>query len=104
MPNLAGDAGLPYNGFVILGRPDIIIVVAPELASFYDFVKTRQESEGESLVVLLDRREGERRHAAEAAERDRRAADRRAGAEAARALLAVLGFAVLHRQGEQYTA
>jgi hypothetical protein len=101
---LAGGAGLPYNGLVILGRPDTIIVVAPELASFYDFVKTRQQAEGERLIVLLDRRQRERRRAAEAAEHDRRAAERRAGAEAARALLTVLGFAVLHRQGEQYTA
>lgn len=89
---------------MILGRPDTVIVVAPELASFYDFVKGRQESEYGNMVVLLDRRHGERRRAAEAAEENRRLADRRAAAEAARASLTVLGFAVLHREGERYIA
>lgn len=34
-----------------LSRPDTIIVVAPELASFYELVKVRQEAEYGSVVV-----------------------------------------------------
>jgi|RhiMetdeSRZDD1v2_1073273.scaffolds.fasta_scaffold334536_2 hypothetical protein len=90
---------------MILGRPDTIIVVAPELASFYDFVKGRQEAEYGNMVVLLDRRQGERRRAAlQAVGDNRRLADRRARAEAASASLSVLGFAFLHREGERYIA
>jgi hypothetical protein len=90
---------------MILGRPDTIIVVAPELAAFYEFVKPRQEAEYGSLVVLLDRRQQERRQASGELEPDRRRADRRVSrSESARAQLAVLGFSVLHRIGEHYTA
>jgi hypothetical protein len=90
---------------MILGRPDTIIVVAPELSGFYEFVKPRQEAEYGSLVVLLDRRQRERRQASTGLEPDRRRADRRAPpSEPARAQLAVLGFTVLHRVGEQYEA
>jgi hypothetical protein len=90
---------------MILGRPDTIIVVAPELTDFYAFVKPRQEAEYGSLVVLLDRRQQERRQASGGLEPDRRRADRRGEhSEPARAQLSVLGFTVLHRVGEQYTA
>jgi hypothetical protein len=89
---------------MILGRPDTIIVVAPELTDFYAFVKPRQEAEYGSLVVLLDRRQHERRQAGVGLEPDRRRADRREQSEPAKAQLAVLGFSVLHRIGEQYTA
>jgi hypothetical protein len=90
---------------MILGRPDTIIVVAPELATFYEFVKPRQEADWGSLVVLLDRRQHERRQASLGLEPDRRSADRRAShSESARAQLSVLGFTVLHRVGEQYEA
>ncbi len=89
---------------MILGRPDTIIVVAPELASFYEFVKARQEAEYGSLVVLLDRRQGDRRQASRPeVESDRRRRERRTPADAARAQLSVLGFSILHRHGEQYT-
>jgi hypothetical protein len=89
---------------MILGRPDTIIVVAHELAAFYEFVKGRQEAEYGSMVVLLDRRHGERRTAGPAVATDRRRRDRRATPDPARALLSVLGFTVLHRDGERYVA
>jgi hypothetical protein len=90
---------------MILGRPDMIIVVSPELESFYRFVKGRQEAEYGGLVVLLDRRLGERRTpAASQVETERRRRDRRTASDPARALLSVLGFTVLHRDGERYVA
>jgi hypothetical protein len=90
---------------MILGRPDTIIVVAPELVTFYEFVKPRQETEYGSLVVLLDRRQHERRQGGLDLEADRRHSDRRAPqSDSARAQLSVLGFTVLHRVGEQYEA
>ena len=90
---------------MILGRPETIIVVAPDLAPFYEFVKVRQESQFGDLVVLLDRRAGERRQVGYDVSGERRRCDRRTVAsEAARALLAVLGFTILHREGERYTA
>ena len=88
---------------MILGRPDTIIVVAPELASFYQFVKPRQEAEYGNLVVLLDGRHSDRRQASEQVGSGRRRRDRRAPADAAQAQLSVLGFTILHRQGEQYS-
>ncbi len=89
---------------LILSRPDTIIVIAPELAGFYEFVKPRQEAEYETIVVLLDRRQqADRRQMPREVPEDRRQLDRRApSAEAARALTSVLGFAVLHRVGERY--
>ncbi len=89
---------------MLVGRPDTVIVIASELASFYRFVKGRQEADSGHLVVLLDQRHGERRHTSGEVQSDRRRGDRRAPGHAARALLAVLGFAILHRQGEQHTA
>lgn len=89
---------------MILGRPDTIVVVAPDLVSFYEFVKPRQETEYGKLVVLLDQRQGERRQASGDVERERRRANRRGQIDAARAQLLVLGFMILHREGERYTA
>jgi hypothetical protein len=91
---------------VTLDRPDTIIVVASELASFYEFVKPRQETAPGSLVVVLDRRHGARRRAAgDAGGAERRRGDRRAAPTgAARAQLSVLGFTILHRDGERYPA
>ena len=79
---------------------DTVIILSREQASFYEFVKTRQESGGRTLVVL-DRREGERRRNGDGtAAPDRRRSDRRAPQpEAALALLSVLGFMILHRDG-----
>jgi hypothetical protein len=94
-----------YNRVVILGRPDTIIVVAPQLASFYEFVKPRQEAEYGTMMVLLERRLGERRRSRAPAQDDRRHGERRvAQSEAAEAQLSVLGFTILHRAGEQYLA
>src|SRR5262245_27545490 len=101
----AGPGRRPsYNSGMILGRPDTIIVVAPDLVTFYEFVKPRQEADYGNLVVLLDRRQHERRQTSVDLEPDRRCADRRAQSDSARAQLAVLGFTVLHRVGEQYEA
>ncbi len=94
---------------MILGRPDTIIVVAPDLASFYEFLKPRQEDGYGTFVVLLDRRQAERRQAERrqalrANASDRRHRDRRTQpSDAARAQLSVLGFTILHREGERYT-
>jgi hypothetical protein len=88
---------------MILGRPDTVIVVAPELNSWYEFIKPRQEWEYGTLVVLLDRRHGERRRERAGIDADRRQADRRTPPSgAAQAQLAVMGFAILHRTGEHY--
>jgi hypothetical protein len=88
---------------MILGRPDTVIVVAPELESWYEFIKPRQEAEYGTLVVLLDRRQRERRRVSAIVEADRRRVDRRTPpSDAARAQLAVMGFAILHRTGERY--
>ena len=80
-----------------------MIILARDQASLYDFLKPRQESGGRTIVVL-DRREGERRkdgHGPEAS--DRRQSDRRAPTpEAALALMSVLGFMILHKDGERW--
>jgi hypothetical protein len=90
---------------VILGRPDTIIVVAPQLASFYDFVKPRQEADYGTMMVLLDRRRGERRRRRAGLPGDRRHGERRTiQTGAAEAQLSILGFTILHRTGEQYLA
>jgi hypothetical protein len=94
---------------MILGRPDKIIVVAPDLVSFYDFLKPRQEDLSDAFVVLLDRRQAERRlierrREPRPAAIDRRRGDRRTSpSAAARAQLSVLGFTILHREGERYS-
>jgi hypothetical protein len=91
-------------------RPSTVIILAPELSGYYDYVKPRQERTGESIVVLLDRRQGERRQGERRREEraessDRRQTDRRSDpAQAAGALMAVLGFSILHREGDRYTA
>ena len=85
------------------GGADTVIILARDQASLYDFLKPRQESGGRTIVVL-DRREGERRkdgHGPEAS--DRRQSDRRAPTpEAALALMSVLGFMILHKDGERW--
>ncbi len=84
-------------------QPTTIIVVDRRLLSFYEFLKPRQETTHGGLVVLLDRREGERRQeGAPTLPERRRVARRTTPADAARALMTVLGFAVLHRVGDRY--
>jgi len=82
---------------------DTVIILSRDQASLYEFVKTRQQSGGRTLVVL-DRREGERRRNGDGtATPDRRRSDRRAPQpEAALALMSVLGFMILHRDGESW--
>ena len=83
---------------------DTVIVVDGDQASFYEFVKPRQEARGHTLV-LLDRRHADRRRDAAKVPADRRRRDRRSGApEAALALMSVLGFMVLHRDGGDWKA
>jgi hypothetical protein len=90
---------------VNIGRPETIIVIARQLADFYEFVKPRQEVRSRDLAVLLDRREGERRRWTETAQCERRHGDRRTSpVEAAKAQLSVLGFSILHRAGGLYSA
>jgi hypothetical protein len=82
---------------------DTVIILSRDQASFYEFVKTRQDAGGRTLVVL-DRRERERRRSDDGATApDRRRSDRRAPQpEAALALMSVLGFMILHRDGENW--
>jgi hypothetical protein len=86
---------------------DTLIVLAPGQASFYEFLKARQE-QGRT-VVILERRERDRRASARPAHgrarAERRRAERRGRTpEAALALMSVLGFMILHRQGEDWTS
>ena len=84
-------------------RPDTIVVIDRELQSVCEFLKPRQESECRTLAILLDRRCGDRRQTSQPVRLDRRRGCRRAPlSEATRALIAVLGFAVLHRDGARY--
>lgn len=87
-------------------EPDTLIILSRDQAAFYEFLKPRQEARGGTLVIL-DRRQGERRRdgqgrgAAPASERRR--GDRRAPPpEAALALMSVLGFMILHREGDRW--
>ena len=81
-----------------------LIVVSRELTSFYEFLAPRQRVRDPHVSILLDRRDGERRGRAAAVAEDRRRQERRATPEAARALFAVLGFMILHRDGDRYVA
>jgi hypothetical protein len=80
-----------------------VIVLARDQASLYEFLKPRQEARGGTLVIL-DRREGERRRDGHGPTvPDRRRSDRRAPTpEAALALMSVLGFMILHKDGGRW--
>jgi hypothetical protein len=86
---------------------DTLIVLSPDQASFYEFLKSRQAGGG--TVVILERRRLDRRRRARPRGRskadERRSTDRRTHPpEAARALMSVLGFMILHRAGAGWTA
>ena len=81
---------------------DTVIVLARDQASLYDFLKPRQEARGQT-VVILDRRsapprEAERALAPAPAETERRTDT----SSAALALMSVLGFMLLHRDGDRW--
>src|SRR5262245_48935193 len=88
-----------------------LLILSRDQASFFDFLKPRQEPGGGTLVIL-DRRESDRRRdghgsasnpAANPAAPERRKSERRHGTpEAALALMSVLGFMILHRDGERW--
>jgi hypothetical protein len=82
---------------------DTVIILSRDQASLYEFLKPRQGSGGRTIVIL-DRREGERRKDCHgAATPDRRQGDRRAPTpEAALALMSVLGFMLLHKDGDRW--
>jgi hypothetical protein len=82
---------------------DTIIILARDQASFYEYVKPKQESGGRTVVVL-DRREGERRRDGDGtAAPERRQGQRRTDTpEAALALMSVLGFMILHKDGDHW--
>jgi hypothetical protein len=89
---------------------DTVIVLARDQATFYEFLKPRQEAAAPGTVVILDRRGGERRRDGDggppeqSATPERRKDDRRGPTpEAALALMSVLGFMILHRNGESWT-
>ncbi len=82
---------------------DTLIVLARDQATLYEFLKPRQESAVPRTLVLLDRRVGERRRDGLGVTPDRRRSDRRAQTpEAALALMSVLGFMILHRDGDRW--
>jgi len=79
----------------------MLIVLSPDQAGFYEHLRCRQE--GDRVRVILDRRRGERRNHGNSVTLERRRAERRAPTpEAARALMSVLGFMVLHRDGSHW--
>src|SRR5262245_42067056 len=75
---------------------DILIVVAREQASFYEFLKPRQEAKGRTSVLL------DRRTASDSLLSCPVSNDRRLPVPAAAALMSVLGFMVLHRVGSHW--
>jgi hypothetical protein len=82
---------------------DTLIILARDQATLYDFLKPRQEAAVPRTIVLLDRRVGERRQDGDGVQPDRRNSDRRAPTpEAALALMSVLGFMILHRDGDNW--
>ena len=80
-------------------QTDTLIVLSAEQATFYEFLKPRQESGGRTLVVL-DRRHTEPARTAASPEGVNR---RGRTPEAALALMSVLGFMILHREGGTWT-
>jgi len=85
------------------GGADMLIILAPNQGTFYDFVKARQEAGASRTRVILDRRRSERRNDGQRVSAERRHRERRATPpEAARALMSVLGFMVLHRDGDRW--
>jgi len=90
---------------------DTLIILSRDQASLFEFLKARQESAGRTIVIL-DRREGDRRRdghgsasnpASNPDAPERREVDRRQETpEAALALMSVLGFMVLHRDGDHW--
>jgi hypothetical protein len=84
---------------------DTLIIFARDQATFYEFLKPRQEAAVPRTLVLLDRRGGERRQDGNGVTPDRRQQDRRSPTpEAALALMSVLGFMILHRDGDRWTS
>ncbi|HEV8673826.1 MAG TPA: hypothetical protein VGX21_07265 [Methylomirabilota bacterium] len=83
---------------------DTLIILGRDQATLYEFLKPRQEAATPRTVVILDRRAGERRRDGLGVTPDRRRSDRRGETpEAALALMSVLGFMILHRDGERWT-
>ena len=77
----------------------MIIIIGREYEGLYEGLKARQEATGRDRVIL-DRRSGERRQAAgPRPNTERRTGERRLPlSDAERALMNVLGFAVLQRE------
>jgi hypothetical protein len=90
---------------------DTLIILSRDQASLFEFLKARQENGGRTIVIL-DRREGDRRRDGHGSPSnpttnpdapERRVAERRQDTpEAALALMSVLGFMVLHREGDTW--
>ena len=78
---------------------ETVIVLSRDQASFYQFLKPRQNRPGKTLVIL-DRRDADPDTARVDGTPGNR---RRAQPEAALALMSVLGFMVLHREGDGWT-
>jgi hypothetical protein len=94
------------NGRLLTVETETVIVLARDQASLYEFLKLRQEQAGGTRVIL-DRREpagSSNGGGPSPRQAGRRAPERRAAApQAALALMSVLGFMVLHRQGERWS-
>jgi hypothetical protein len=78
---------------------ETVIVLSRDQASFYQFLKPRQDRVGRTLVIL-DRRDADLETASGNGAAENR---RHAQPEAALALMSVLGFMVLHRDGDRWT-
>jgi len=75
--------------------PSDLVIVSRALADLAEYLQPRHESAGRGRVIL-DRRVGERRRAAETVKDDRRQSDRRhPPTHPAEALMRVLGFMVI---------
>jgi len=73
---------------------ETLIIVARDLAGFYEFLKPRQEADGRTRVLLDSRASSEQGPPPLPAPVERRVAT-----PEAEALFSVLGFMILHRDG-----
>ena len=73
---------------------ETLIIVARDLAGFYEFLKPRQEADGRTRVLLDSRASSEDGPSPLPVP-----AERRMTTPEAEALFSVLGFMVLHRDG-----
>jgi hypothetical protein len=90
-----GSAGKGSARARVGPTPSDLVIVSRALADLAEYLQPRHESAGRGRVIL-DRRVGERRRAAQTVKDDRRQSDRRhPPTHPAEALMRVLGFMVI---------